>query len=542
MKRELDLADIQGNVVRAYGQYGYPHARYFCFNVSSPVAGRVFVDNLRAQVTTAERWARGSRNYRGEDAVPRPPVTVNTAFTFRGLMSLNLPTRTLRQMPDEFIDGMAKRAIIIGDTGPSGVEHWDRVWRDGCQYAPASPDSVVHIWVSVNAQAEPDGSAVPELEAKTDWLRRLCKESAGGVRMLTGHGPDNAEYQAAKALMASDGKGNQVPTGKEHFGYTDGIGNPVFSGQYEPEIEAQQVIGRGKLLPDQTWAPLATGEFILGYPDESQALPPTAPPADFLRNGTFMAFRKLHQNVAAFNEYLDETAAVFAREMNMPVPEARETVMAKFIGRWSDGVPLIAAPTFADWKAFGQRFGDLSKPENRLAFEQALIDFKFRDDLAGSRCPVGAHIRRVNTRDLLDPKITSKDVSQLSGSALNNRRRILRRGLPYGSFDPADDGDDKEHGVAFIVMCASLFRQFEFIQQQWIHYGLDFNAGNDTCPVLGNRDQSDRFVIQNDPKGGKPPFICNHLPQFVTAHGGDYFFIPSITALRMIAMGIVDPT
>lgn len=542
MRRGLDLTDIQGNVVRAYGHWGYPHARYFCFNVSDPVAGRAFVDEVRTQVTTADRWARGSTSYDGLDAEPRPAVTLNIAFTFLGLMSLQLPTRTLRLMPSEFIDGMARRATIIGDIGPSGIERWDRVWQDGRQYAATNHQSIVHIWISLNAQAEADGTPVPALETQTDWLRQRCAASSGGVRLLSGHGPERADFQSANARMVDNGHGQKVPNGQEHFGYTDGIGNPVFTGQFEPDVEAEKVIGRGKLLPDQSWAPLATGEFVLGYPDESQALPPTSEPVNFLRNGTFMAFRKLHQNVASFNAYLEETAAVFARAMDMPQVEALETLKAKFVGRWSDGVPLMAAPSYAEWKAFGQRFGDLSQPANRQAFEQALIDFKFRDDLAGSRCPVGAHIRRVNTRDLLDPKITSKDPSQLSGSALNNRRRILRRGLPYGSFDPAESGDAQEHGVAFIVMCASLERQFEFVQQQWIHYGLDFNAGNDSCPVLGNRDQSQRFVIQSDPKGDKPPFICDRLPQFVEARGGDYFFVPSITALRMIAMGIVDPT
>ena len=38
------------------------------------------------------------------------------------------------------------------------------------------------------------------------------------------------------------------------------------------------------------------------------------------------------------------------------------------------------------------------------------------------------------------------------------------------------------------------------------------------------------------------PFICSEIPQFVEVRGGDYFFLPSMTALRMIGMGIVDPT
>ena len=35
-------------------------------------------------------------------------------------------------------------------------------------------------------------------------------------------------------------------------------GNPVFAGQYPPEVEAKRVKGRGKIMPDQSWQPLAT--------------------------------------------------------------------------------------------------------------------------------------------------------------------------------------------------------------------------------------------------------------------------------------------
>jgi hypothetical protein len=62
-------------------------------------------------------------------------------------------------------------------------------------------------------------------------------------------------------------------------------------------------------------------------------------------------------------------------------------------------------------------------------------------------------------------------------------------------------------------------------------------------PLLGNRQgDSAKFVIAVDPKSGTAPFICANLPQFVETRGGEYFFVPSLTALRMIAMGTVDPT
>jgi deferrochelatase/peroxidase EfeB len=132
---------------------------------------------------------------------------------------------------------------------------------------------------------------------------------------------------------------------------------------------------------------------------------------------------------------------------------------------------------------------------------------------------------------------------------LNNRRRILRRGLPYGVAPPDATDDRGEHGIVMLVVCASLFRQFEFVQQQWINYGLDAQAGNDTCPLVGNHSPGNKltgpkakFVIPADPDKGHPPFIVEGIPQFVETHGGDYFFIPSMTALRMIGMGTVDPT
>ena len=170
-----------------------------------------------------------------------------------------------------------------------------------------------------------------------------------------------------------------------------------------------------------------------------------------------------------------------------------------------------------------------------------LMDFRYRDDLEGFKFPLASHIRRTNSRDMLEPRITSSNPADWSGSALDKRRRILRRGLPYGSFEGG--ADNKECGLIFIALCASIFRQFEFVQQQWIQYGLDFNSGNDTCPIVGNHDKKNsKFVIASDPKTGMPPFVCPALPQFVTTRGGDYFFLPSISALRMIALGAVDPT
>ena len=114
---------------------------------------------------------------------------------------------------------------------------------------------------------------------------------------------------------------------------------------------------------------------------------------------------------------------------------------------------------------------------------------------------------------------------------------IRDRGLPYGQ--RGSDGQD--HGIVMLAHCASLFRQFEFVQQQWANYGLDFNAGNDSGPIIGAHSPGARFVIAS-PDAKTPPFIASGIPQFVSTRGGDYFFVPSLTALRMIGQGVTDPT
>lgn len=557
--RELDLADIQGGILRAYGRQGFPKARYFFLNIREAAKGRAFVEALLPRITTAARWvnphrgeallrgrhprvtdairARGLDDYPGEVQLVKPKVAINVAFTFLGLVALEVPTRTLRGMPDEFIDGMEKRAPMLGDAPFLAAR--DPIWKT------AHGETQVHLLVSMNAEMDAAGAPVPELESETRWLRGLCAASEGGVVLLTGVSPDNPDFQAMSAVLAeTDGK--LSPTNQEHFGLSDGFGDPVFEGQLGPAAEKIKAIGGGKLNPDQTWAPLATGEFLLGYPDEAQEIPSAAMPIEFSRNGTFMAYRKLHENVASFRSYIDAQGAAYGAAAGLADPDAaRETVKAKLVGRWVDGVPLMAAPDFAAWQAFNAALAKAKADKDKVALAQIAlkyVDFVYRPDPAGAVCPMTSHLRRANTRDMLDPHFGSPDPKAWAGSALNNRRRILRRGLPYGAVGAAGAADDGEHGIIFLAICSSLFRQFEFVQQQWIEYGLDFNVGNDTCPVVGNHDAEAKYVIPVDPAGAGAPFVCQPMPQFVESRGGDYFFVPSLTALRMIGMGIVDPT
>ena len=513
MTKDLDLADIQGNILQAFVS-GYPAARFVFLRVTDAAKGRAFILDYRAKVTTALRWS-DSGLYAGKIQATKPKVAINLAFSWEGFYALGLPVRTLQRMPPEFIEGMKARAAILGDDiGRNKPELWDPIWADR-----------PHILVGLNALIGGTGKPIPELDAETGLLLQLAAKY--GLVVMDGHKNANPNWQDACALLIQN-DATFLPVPQEHFGFVDGISNPVFEGQFgDTHADYANAVGNGKILPTGEWAPLATGEFLVGHPDEAQETPDNTFPQEIMRNGTFLVYRKLHENVESFNAFIDATATGYGSFMGVSKEDASNIIKAKMAGRWPDGVPLSVAPTIKEWHAFNSK----RDPKNVLP----LADFKYGDDPEGVKCPVTSHTRRTNTRDGLTG----------TSSALNNRRRILRRGLPYGVTSNDDVG---EHGILFMAMCSSLSRQFEFVQQQWINYGLDANAGNDTCPLIDNHSTGSgtapkaKYVIPSDPKSGRPPFIVEGLPQFVEARGGEYFFVPSMTALRLMGMGIVDPT
>ena len=524
MTKQLDLLDIQGNVIRAYGRFGYPVARYVFLNIKDENIGREFVGAITKKVTTSVEW--GDK----PEQIKQPKWTVNIAFTYQGMKQLGIPRASLVGFSPEFVSGMKERIDILGDDGPSSPEHWDPIWRDN----RTARDKDVHILITLNAQYSKDTNL---LEESYDWLKSVIKEYEKGVVLLRGghRGDDGTllDYQDAKIVME-----NGLPTAKEHFGYRDGISDPVFEGV---PYDADRVNGRGKQMEDGSWAPLATGEFLLGHIDEAKEYPPAPNPILLSRNGTYMVYRKLHENVATFESYLDEHGKKF--------PGGKELLAAKFVGRWRDnGAPLTEAPDAESKAAFDEKFAAADEKGK----DDLLSNFTYDDDMSGAKCPFSSHIRRINPRASLQmtdaDKAGSLKVSKKSfdtPGALSNRRRLLRRGLPYGTVKDRTS-DAGNHGIIIMMINADINRQFEFVQQQWINYGNDFRAGNDKEIILGNHSPDDRFpskaVLQVDPNSDETPYILSKIPRLVETRGGDYFFVPSMTALRMIAQGVIDPT
>lgn len=313
--------------------------------------------------------------------------------------------------------------------------------------------------------------------------------------VLVALAPDSAQLEAAvdRARPAYDAlpgvtaiwrqNCHALPTETEPFGYRDGISHPA--------VEGSGIAGSNKLE-----VPLKAGEFVLGYPDELGGIQ-TLQPDVLGRNGTYVVFRKLHQRVALFRRYLRDNATG---------PEDEELLSAKIMGRWRSGAPLALCPLHDDPDLGADRYRN-----NTFLFEQ--------DDPAGFTTPGGSHVRRGNPRD-----------AAVAGVA--RLHRMIRRGTAYGPLLPEgvleDDGADR--GLMFAFVGAHLGRQFEFVQSEWMNNGVFFGAGDARDPVAGSADGSGDFTIPRRPVRRR----LLSLPRFVVTRGGEYCFMPGLTALRWL--------
>jgi len=454
----LDLPRIQGFVVRGYR---LPFAGYLFLNIEDAAAAAAWIAEITEDVLTAAPWSR------------KPDSGVNIAFSYAGLCALELPDAGLAGFPEEFRQGMAARAKLLGDDGDSAPEHWE---------APFGTP-VVHVLVMISAMS-------PEaLEAHDRQLRARIEQIQG-------------------LNIVYDQVGSALAGGAEHFGYADGFAQPSIEGSGVPSLPGQGAIAGGG-----RWRPIRPGEFILGYPDEEGVLPPAPPPAELSTNGSYLVYRKLHQDTATFRKQLAQAAETY--------PGGEELLAAKIVGRWRDGTPLAVSP---------------ERPDPAIAAdEQRNNAFSYGEDPDGMACPVGAHVRRANPRD-----------SMPFEGKLVNRHRLIRRGIPYGEeLPPGAEDDGRDRGVIFMCLQASIARQFEFVQSEWFNAGNSFGLGADQDLMLGPQDGSppdapgagngsaeDKMKMTVP---GRPPFFVGPLSRVVSTRGGEYFFVPGINGLGYLS-------
>lgn len=293
--------------------------------------------------------------------------------------------------------------------------------------------------------------------------------------------------------------------GLEHFGYVDGVSQPLFFKDENEDFKANATPSSGT---KPVWDPFAPLKLVL-------VKDPSIATSDAF--GSYFVFRKLEQDVRAFKE----AEQAIATALNL-TGEDRELAGALVVGRFEDGTPVTLTP------------------KDGLIGSGAANNFTYDADKAGLRCPFQAHIRKSNPRG-------TGGAEPLAGEKAHI---MARRGIPYGQREVTSEIESQPEqfpsgggvGLLFQSFQADLSAQFEFIQKAWVnnatfpfsnpagHTGVDPIIGQSARPP----DPADRSY-QWPAKYGKPGTpVTASFASFVTLKGGQYFFAPSIEGLKAL--------
>ncbi len=274
----LEFEDIQHFLLTR------PHARaarYGFLTFRDPAQAHAYLAGVLDKVGTAAAVAK---------APDRESRWVTLAFTWNGLRALGVDEASLATFPEEFCQGMAARASILGDTGANHPDNW------------------------TGQLASPDLHAIVILFARDVAERERCVRE---------HQEYAAQFPSVQLLSFLDLEAlPPYDYAHDHFGYRDRLTQPGLK-------------GTGEVPTPGSGDPLEPGEFFLGYPDEDSPSPPLPQPEILVRNGSYLAYRQLQEHVGRFRDFLRQHGET---------PEEQELVAAKLMGRWRSGAPLVLAP------------------------------------------------------------------------------------------------------------------------------------------------------------------------------------------------------
>jgi deferrochelatase/peroxidase EfeB len=478
----LDLGDIQGFILRGYRM---PMVRHFLLTVGVPAVARELLGRLVSgdetdapQITTAEDWHVGFEPGPGDNLadLPRrkPDYCLNLGITWHGLIALEIkdrvPTVSFKSF-GAFTAGAAERAKLVGDTGASGPQNWIGAFGTGSD----------HVLVTLHAIS-------PEaMTTYSDRLSALFVEGSAFREIWRQDGMALTEMRDGKPVFTS-----KVP-----FGYTDGISMTTIRGgpeRYPPDHQQ----------PCEPWL------FVLLDEAENYFVPE---PRELGLNGSFAVFKMIRTDVVGFENFLQSNKDKIDPEL----------LAAKLCGRWRNGVPLALSP-------------ETDSPPDGIPPEQ-LNNFEYVNadgsgDPKGLRCPVGAHIRRINPRG---QPITGQ--GQPGGS--NDTHRLIRRGIPYGpNYDPTQPYDGIERGLLGYFINSSIENQYEFVLSQWVNDSAFAGAvrlhPKSKDPMIGTQDPTESiFAIPQ--ANGAPAIKITGFSSFITTKAAAYCFLPSISAVEFIS-------
>ena len=264
------------------------------------------------------------------DALQPGQIATNIAFTVEGLRAAGLSDDEVRQLPEEFVQGMERRAGLLGDLRVNHPRRWRLPplnWHLGVNAtdisegdnAPRIDFSAVHAVVQVRLVSRSPDAAASKAQLMSA-LQKLMADSNELKRQT-----QLFDCNGCKPCHCKDAKSVEKVRCKEHFGFLDGASNPVLKKSEAGARYSNQV---------------NLGEILCGYPNmaDKSGGHAEAPKLiqDLLQDGSFLAVRKLRQDVEALDAAL---YAAQAQAATAGVKLTREDLMAKMMGRWPDETP-----------------------------------------------------------------------------------------------------------------------------------------------------------------------------------------------------------
>jgi Dyp-type peroxidase family len=501
--------EIQGNVIPGFNK---DHVRLLFLRFDDPDAAKRWIRQIYPYVATARevwdfnRLFKLTKSRRGFEGTVKA-TWVNVAFSYGGL----------KKLVGEKVNQFADEAFR------------DTASRSGADWVVGRPGGEVDVVVIIAADDPVDLDAATRLVRDDIYAR---DRDITGVHVVFEQG--GAKRQGAMR-------------DREHFGWSDGVSQPGLRGRFseapEDVLTRRESDDPNQGLPGQDL--IWPGEFVFGYSGQHRHKPVEAEGPDSLKsrgkwaapswakNGSYLVFRRLRQDVGAFHRFLYEEGR---RHGVRP-----EAFGARLVGRWPGGAPLVLTP-ITDDPALG---GD-KQANNDFEFGPADDDEgrKVPRDPDGRLCPFSAHIRKTYPRDEtvapgdLNPYRDLRPEETLNESDTQTHR-LLRRGIPYGpSSDstpekPVDDAIDR--GLLFMAYMTSIEEQFEFVSRRWLNDADFKRPATGVDPILGQ-------VAGTDKRGSIKTVLPNQaniveigLEEWVATTGGGYFFAPSISALQHLA-------
>lgn len=470
---------------------------------------RTWLRRLTPRIATTRQVAAFNKAYSearkqsGGDPQGLKATWLNVSFSYQGLAALTgkdpYPDQPANTTLGAFKQGPAVRHELLGDIGDSNPDKW--------YFGNHTERQAVHAVLTIASDSVAElASAVAEQ-----------RESASEFRITVLFQQDCATLKGSRR-------------GKEHFGFKDGVSEPGVHGFDEEDPK------RAGWVKDHPGTRLIKfGEFIAGYPDQQVTRAGFTPPGPIVlpawaTNGSFQVVRRLGQDVPGWWAQVGAQLQVLKKAKAVDENTTVEWLASRMVGRWRSGTPVAKCP-------------EADRPFNTVAANDN--DISFRDDPDGTLTPLFSHLRKTNPRDGLRESRTAEPFDE---DPIMDRRRIIRRGSPYGHpFDPTVEGPggaDEKRGLLFVSYQVDLISQFEFIQQSWID-APDFPPNRGDANGNGRTGPDGMVGLDGtltwERADGKEPVPLG-FHRFVQTEGSVYAFVPSLSTLRSLSEGKLPDT